>query len=107
VAGRSSGMCRHLGEAPFRRPQALVYLSALQSAAGGAALPLGRVPGRTCCGLAYGSELELKGYRGQWRAQKIQVRLGGEAHAFDFPNRPRYMHGATYERAPQARGCCG
>jgi hypothetical protein len=39
---------------------------------------------RICCGLAYRSELELKGYRGQMMAQKIQARLGGDRPGFEF-----------------------
>jgi hypothetical protein len=39
--------------------------------------------------LAYRSELELKGYRGQMMAQKIQARLGGDRSGFEFPDKPR------------------
>jgi len=49
------------------------------------------------CGLAYRSELELKGYRGQMMAQKIQVRLGGDRSGFEFPDK-REHHWRTYER---------
>ena len=44
---------------------------------------------RICCGLAYRSELELKGSRGQMMAQKIQARLGGDRSGFEFPDKPR------------------
>jgi hypothetical protein len=53
---------------------------------------------RICCALAYRSELELKGYRGQMMAQKIQARLGGDRSGFEFPDKPRGMHWRTYER---------
>jgi hypothetical protein len=52
---------------------------------------------RICCDLAYRSELELKGHRGQVMAQKIQARLGGDRSGFEFPE-PRGMHRLTYER---------
>jgi hypothetical protein len=45
-----------------------------------------------------GSELELKGYRGQRMAQKIQGRLGGDRSGFEFPEKPPGMHWRTYER---------
>ena len=51
---------------------------------------------RIRCGLAYRSELELKGYRGQMMAQKIQSRLGGDRSGFEFPDKPRSMHWRTY-----------
>jgi hypothetical protein len=53
---------------------------------------------RKCCRLAYQSELECKGRRGQWRAQKIQARLGGDRSGFEFPDKPRGTHWHTYER---------
>jgi hypothetical protein len=53
---------------------------------------------RICSDLAYRSELELKGYRGQMMAQKIQARLGGDRSGFEFPDKPRGMHRRTYER---------
>jgi hypothetical protein len=40
---------------------------------------------RICCDLAYRSELELKGFRGQMMAQKIQARLGGDRLGFESP----------------------
>jgi hypothetical protein len=39
---------------------------------------------RICCALAYRSELELKGYRGQMMAQKIQARLAAIGRASNF-----------------------
>jgi hypothetical protein len=53
---------------------------------------------RICCGLAYRSELKLKGYRGQMMAQKIRARLGDDRSGFEFPDKPRGMHWRTYER---------
>jgi hypothetical protein len=53
---------------------------------------------RKCCDLAYQSELESKGYRGQMMARKIRTRLGGDRSGFEFPDKPRGMHWRTYER---------
>jgi hypothetical protein len=53
---------------------------------------------RICCDLAYRSELELKGHRGQMMARKIQARLGGDRSGFEFPDKPPGMHWRTYER---------
>jgi hypothetical protein len=54
---------------------------------------------RICCDLAYRSELELKGYRGQMMARKVQARLGGDrSGGFEFPDKPKGMHWRTYER---------
>jgi hypothetical protein len=53
---------------------------------------------RICCDLAYRSELELKGYRGQMKVQKIRARSGGDRSGFEFPDKLRGMHARTYER---------
>jgi hypothetical protein len=53
---------------------------------------------RKCCDLAYQSELESKGSRGQMKARKIRARLGGDWSGFEFPDKPRGMHWRTYER---------
>jgi hypothetical protein len=53
---------------------------------------------RKCCDLAYQSELESKGYRGQMKARKIRVRLGGNRSGIEFPDKPTRMHWRTYER---------
>jgi hypothetical protein len=50
---------------------------------------------RICCELAYRSELELKGYRGQMMTQKFQARLGGDRSGFEFSDKPRGMHWKT------------
>ena len=53
---------------------------------------------RVCCDLAYRSELESKGYRGQMKARKIRMRLGGNRSGIEFPDKPRGMHWRRYER---------
>jgi hypothetical protein len=54
---------------------------------------------RKCSNLAYLSELECKGFRGQRRVQKIQARLGGDgSYIGDFPDKPPRMHWKTYQR---------
>jgi hypothetical protein len=39
---------------------------------------------RICCDLAYRSELQSKGCRGQMKARKIRARLGGDCRASNF-----------------------
>jgi hypothetical protein len=53
---------------------------------------------RKCCDLAYQSELEAKGHRGQMKARKIRARLGGDWSGFEFSDKPRGMHWKTYKR---------
>jgi hypothetical protein len=70
---------------------------------------------RICCDLAYRSELELKGFRGQMRAQNIQARLGGDRLGFESPparssadpssSGPRY-HSRGLSRAHDFSGRC-
>jgi hypothetical protein len=59
---------------------------------------------RICCGLAYRSELELKGYRGQMMARKIQARLGGDRSGFEFHGARATLAAPIYRRALSARG---
>jgi hypothetical protein len=52
---------------------------------------------RHCYDLTYESEREPVHLRGMWRATKIVGRLGGD-HCADFPDKPKGMRWATYER---------
>jgi len=54
---------------------------------------------RRCYGLAYASQQESLWCRGLGKAQKIRIRLGGSANMVEaFPDRPKGMHGRTYQR---------
>ena len=54
---------------------------------------------RKCHRLAYTSQTEPVGRRGLHKARKIRASLGGGANVFErFPDRPKGMHLATYQR---------
>jgi hypothetical protein len=54
---------------------------------------------RQCSRLAYASQQESAHERGLLKAQRIRMRLGGTANMLDdFPQKPKGMHGRTYER---------
>ena len=54
---------------------------------------------RHCYRLAYASQQESVHERGLLKAQRIRVRLGGNANMLDdFPEKPKGMHWRTYER---------
>ncbi len=58
-----------------------------------------RIICRVCGGLTYESQNESRDFRALRKAQKIWVRLGGNADVTEpFPSRPRYMHRRTYQR---------
>lgn len=54
---------------------------------------------RHCCDLTYDSRRESAYIRAVYRAQKVRLRLGGDANmTMPFPQRPKGMHRRTYER---------
>ena len=54
---------------------------------------------RHCSRLAYASQQESAHERGLLKAQRIRVRLGGNANMLDdFPEKPKRMHWRTYDR---------
>jgi hypothetical protein len=58
---------------------------------------------RRCYGLAYACQQESVNQRGLDKAQKIRMRLGGNANVLDqFPEKPAHMHWRTYERLRHA-----
>ena len=69
------------------RRVALVYVDGLEFAC------------RRCLGLGYPSQRENRRWRALRTAQKVRVRLGGDANVTrPFPRRPRGMHRCTYTR---------
>jgi hypothetical protein len=53
---------------------------------------------RTCNRLSYASQRERRPDRAQRRANKIRVRLGGQAGLGEIPPKPPRMHARTYDR---------
>jgi hypothetical protein len=54
---------------------------------------------RRCYGLAYASQSNSAFHRDIAKAMNIRMRLGGSPNLFDpFPNKPKGLHGSTYQR---------
>jgi hypothetical protein len=54
---------------------------------------------RQCGGLAYATQSESPHFRAITKAQKLRIRLGGDADLrAPFPRKPARMHRSTYDR---------
>jgi len=92
TVGISWSPCRYGGQRPFLicpgcgRTVLKLYIK-------------GQAQCRKCHGLTYASQREDAIDRTRRRADKIRERLGGQAGAaWTFPERPKGMHKATYDR---------
>lgn len=96
---RHEGRTQHLGivETPVHLGGARPWFRC-PSCGGRAAILYGpRFACRKCKHVAYPSQRESPRYRPLQRAQKIRMRLGGDANiTLPFPPRPKGMHRVTY-----------